>query len=321
MSRHECLVVSIKLEEHPNADTLSAVKVFGYQCVVRTADWKDGDLAVYIPPDSVVPDTEPFQFLKRPDSKHWNRIRVVRLRGFISMGLLIPAPEGAVAGDDVMEAIGVTHYEPPIPEEAGGDNERGPGGWYPTYDVENFRRFNDTLNAGEGVVITEKIHGASAKFTWMDDRMWSGSRISWKKADSGNMWWQAIAQNPWIREWCSEHPNLVVYGEVFGMVKHFKYGKPGEVQFNVFDIWDKDHWMDHEPARELGSGLVWVPQLYQGPFDAKMALELAEGNSSVAGAEHIREGVVVKPLTERTDPEMGRVQLKIVSSRYLSKDW
>ena len=63
MSNHSCDVVQVKLEEHPNADSLSIVRVGGYQCIVRTEDWKDGDLAVYVPPDSVVPDTEAFAFL------------------------------------------------------------------------------------------------------------------------------------------------------------------------------------------------------------------------------------------------------------------
>ncbi len=32
---------------------------------------------------------------------------------------------------------------------------------------------------------------------------------------------------------------------------------------------------------------------------------------------HMREGVVVKPLHERTDPKLGRVVLKYVSDLYL----
>jgi len=34
-------------------------------------------------------------------------------------------------------------------------------------------------------------------------------------------------------------------------------------------------------------------------------------------AKNIREGCVVKPLIERTHPEIGRVQLKLVSNTYL----
>jgi RNA ligase (TIGR02306 family) len=66
--------------------------------------------------------------------------------------------------------------------------------------------------------------------------------------------------------------------------------------------------------------LEWAPILYEGPFDEKVARELAEGNSSIPGAKHCAEGVVVRPVVERFDEQVGRVQLKIVSNRYLSKE-
>jgi hypothetical protein len=50
-------------------------------------------------------------------------------------------------------------------------------------------------------------------------------------------------------------------------------------------------------------------------FDTCMAL--AEGPSLIPGAKHYREGIVVKPLEERYDKMVGRVQLKIVSAMCL----
>ncbi|MBM4258012.1 MAG: hypothetical protein FJ147_19230 [Deltaproteobacteria bacterium] len=59
-STHRVEVVPVQLEAHPNADSLSIVRIFdGYTCCVRTADWQDGQLAAYIPPDSVVDSTRP----------------------------------------------------------------------------------------------------------------------------------------------------------------------------------------------------------------------------------------------------------------------
>ena len=48
-------------------------------------------------------------------------------------------------------------------------------------------------------------------------------------------------------------------------------------------------------------------------------MEIALGDSVIPGAKHMKEGVVVKPVKERRDPDLGRVQLKIVSPRYLEK--
>lgn len=153
---HTCDVVEIKLEVHPNADSLSLVQVGDFQCAVRTTDWADGDLAVYIPPDSVVPDTKEFEFLGKN-----KRIKARKLRGEWSVGLLIPAPVDAKVGDDYMEQLGVVHYEPQIHGHftTGGDNVTPPPGFIPTYDVLNFRKYSGLFNDGEEVVVTEKIHG------------------------------------------------------------------------------------------------------------------------------------------------------------------
>lgn len=57
---------------HTNADTLELFDIDGYQVVTKKGNFKEGDLAIYIQPDSVVPQTEPFRFiwadyLKRPE--------------------------------------------------------------------------------------------------------------------------------------------------------------------------------------------------------------------------------------------------------------
>src|SRR3954468_7796695 len=103
-STHEVTIVPIILEKHPNADTLSFVNVFGgYTCVVRTQDWQDVKYGAYIPPDSLVDTSRSeFGFLAtkaRADGLH--RVKAMKLRGIVSFGLMIPAPEGAEPGQDV----------------------------------------------------------------------------------------------------------------------------------------------------------------------------------------------------------------------------
>jgi len=155
MSNHAVEVVPVVLEPHPNADVLSIVKVWGYQVCVRTEDWVGVAQGAYIPPDSIVPDTEQFEFLEGH-----RRIRAKKLRGQWSMGMMVPAPEGSGLGDDVADTLGITHYEPPIK----GENQQGvrgtyadaapsPEGVHPKYDVENIRRYNEVLIPGEEVVV------------------------------------------------------------------------------------------------------------------------------------------------------------------------
>lgn len=318
IAEHTCDVVEIKLELHPNADSLSLVMVGDFQCAVRTEDWKDGNLAIYIPPDSVVPETKEFEFL----GKH-RRIKARKLRGEWSVGLLIPAPTGAEIGDDYMERLGIVHYEPQVHGHftTGGDNVAAPRkGDFPKYDVLNFRKYSDCFVEGEEVIVTEKIHGGNGRFVCIDDVMYAGSRRYWKKEDPNNLWWKALEQNPVLDAWLRHNQNLAVFGEVFGQVQNLKYGSiQGQIFFAAFDILRGNQWLDYDEAYEIGAPLIWVPLIYRGPFNKELLLEFAEGDSKWPGADNIREGVVVKPIHERTDRRIGRVQLKIVSNTYLSK--
>jgi len=134
---HKVEVVRIKeVRVHPNADKLEIVPIEGYQAVVGKGQYKVGDLAYYIPPDSIVPDRPEFDFLWKgplegPAPLKRRRIAAKRLRGEWSEGLLmpleqhqtcwstprgIPVDDGKVyqvkEGDDLAEMIGITHYDP-----------------------------------------------------------------------------------------------------------------------------------------------------------------------------------------------------------------
>lgn len=156
MSEFHVQVVRVgEITKHPNADSLGLTKVFDYPVIVRLGDFQPGDLAVYVPVDSVVPaDDLQWAFL----AGHL-RIRARRLRGIFSMGLLTHANPSWTEGQDVCEAMRITKYEPPEPMTTGGENEHNPG-YMPVYtDIEGLRRWPDVLIPGEEVVISEKIHG------------------------------------------------------------------------------------------------------------------------------------------------------------------
>jgi RNA ligase (TIGR02306 family) len=373
LSTHKVEIVPVHLEKHPSADSLSLVKVFGggYTVCVRTEDWKDKTIGAYIPPDSVCPDTPEFEFL---GSK--KRVKAKKLRGIVSFGLLMPAPEGSKIGDDVAEQMQITHYEPPIRSMfqgshlyLGGEVTSGPKIFTPRYDVDAFRRYaNEVFIEDEPLWITEKIHGASARYVCMDGCMFCGSRGEWKKeypdyshltvenvynqlvvasARKGsvdlpdcnrrateivekllsrksekNLWWKVLERTPLLESFCCHNPGIVVYGEVFGAVQDLRYGhKNDEVSFAVFDLLKDGWWIDAEKARfTTGANLPWVPLLRIGePYNFEGVCKFADGPSLWSGADHIREGCVVKPIVERTHPKIGRAQLKIVSSDYLER--
>jgi RNA ligase (TIGR02306 family) len=319
-STHKAEVVPVVLEPHPNADRLSIVKIYGggYQVVVRTEDWIGKDRGVYIPPDNVVPDTPEFAFLKGE-----RRIKARRLRGQWSAGLLVPAPPGAQIGEDMTQVLGIVHYEPPEPNpRLGGKCEQAPPGHYPVYDVESFRKYGRSVfEPGEMVVVTEKIHGTNGRWVYVDGRFRAGSRTTWKSEADDVVWWKALRQYPALQDFLRANPGTAVYGEVYGWVQDLRYGaKPGQVHIAVFDIWHNGQWVDAKDLYSFGGpDLPWVPIVDCCPMDYDRMLALAEGNTLIPGANHCREGIVIKPMQERWHPECERVILKVVSNTYLER--
>jgi RNA ligase (TIGR02306 family) len=319
MSTHTVRVVRLpEFETHPNADALAIVRIDGYQVVVRKDDLAPGDLAIFVEPDYVVGSDPLFAWLKE------KRIKVRRFRGLYSQGLLVPAPEGSVEGEDVMERYGIRRYEPGefTGEKMHAGSRAGPPGLgLPKYDIENGYRYFEAIPAGTTVVVTEKIHGCNARFVHWDGEFYLGSRTRWVEAD-GNGWDRGVQQHPWIREWCEANPGAVLFGELYGWVQDLRYGHgPGEFSFRAFDVWHGGRFMDFPALAASIPDERRVPVLEVCPYDPEAMARLADGPSlaCVGNAESIREGVVVRPLTELTDLRIGRAVLKWVSNQYLER--
>jgi RNA ligase (TIGR02306 family) len=349
MSIHEAKTIKLgPILPHPDPETvkLGVTKVWEFQVVVNKEQWKEGDLAVYIEPDTLVPlDLEVFAFLRKEgSSKTQERIRVKKLRGIYSEGLLIPAPEGLKEDDDAWELLRLDRYQPKIVSRGNGrpanldSDARTSGGWeegpahaktpFSKYDLENWKKFNHVFEDGEEVIITEKIHGSNGKFLWHEGRMFCGSRTGWRVENdhefgtSRNLWWEALRQNPWIEEFCKQFPDFMVFGEVHGQVTDLKYGAgKNQIFFRTFDVFDTHNrvWMDNCLIRRYFTEDQRAPILFEGPYSKEKVLECTDGPSLVAGANHIREGCVVKPARERIHPRYGRIALKNVSNLYLER--
>jgi RNA ligase (TIGR02306 family) len=325
MSKHEVCVVRLeKIEDHPNADKLSLVEVYGWKVGIRKGEYANDSLAVYIPPDYCVPVSRPeFAFLA-PRSKDgvMCRITAMKFRGIISFGLVVPAPDWAKEGDDVMEKLGIVRYEPPMRACMGGDLTRPPVGDAPKFDVENLQRY-PVLVDGEEVVATEKIHGCNARYVFANGEMHCGSRTMWYRSDSGSVWSETLKLYPCIESWCRAHPGVVLYGEIYGTTQDLRYGSPNRHCFAAFAAFDRSNstWMDHDDLYRSCSlhSAPTAPVVYRGPFDKKRLEEIAEQDSVVSSVQQLSEGVVVVPVKERLDVEIGRVCLKLVSFRYLSR--
>lgn len=317
MSDFHCEVVKITdVRKHPNADSLSIAYVQGQTPIIyKTGEYNEGDLAVYIPVDAIVPDTEEWKFL----GEH-RRIKAKRLRGVFSMGLITKIRPGMELGQDVQAEMGVVKYEPPEDLVMGGENEADHSHCQVYTDIEGIRRWPDILQEGEEVVLTEKLHGCNSRYVFRDGRLWVGSRTCMKRYNPSNLWWK-VADSLGLEARLKTVENIAVYGECFGQVQDLKYAKKG-TELALFDALDTrtNRYLDHDDFLALAKqlDLPVVPQLYRGPWSNDLK-SLAEGKTTIPGADHVREGYVVKPVIERYDMLLGRVILKLVSEGYLTR--
>ena len=340
-SSHQVPVVRLNIKSLEGTKNLGLVLVNGMsQVVVNTNDWKTGDLAAYVQPDSLVDVTRPeFSFLGRH-----NRIKTRKFQGTWSQGLLVPAPPDAQEGDDVAELLGVKHYNPEDNISQGcygsslGSHRRQsepvphPLSCLSKYDVESLRKYHDQFTEGEEIILTEKIHGASSRYVWMNDfsdlddgvvegRFYCGTRTRWCFPDGDDPWWKALHETPLLQEWLKNHPGMIVYAELYGNVQSLKYGfTKDERKLAVFDIFDTTtmEFMSHDAARLAAPDLPWVPVIYRGPYTFATCDYHSSGVTVIGGGVHLREGIVAKPIIERKTYRHQRVCYKLVSNEYLA---
>lgn len=180
MATFEVKVVKIEIEPHPNADKLECAVIGDYRAIVGKGQFKSGDLVVYIPEASIVPDwlIERMGLVGKLAGKAKNRVKAIRLRQALSQGLVYPVEKISnlescnelnivraqsrdvyvIEGQDIQTELGITKYEPPIPTCMSGEVAAGHG-YTINYDIENVKKWNSILIEDELIAITEKLHG------------------------------------------------------------------------------------------------------------------------------------------------------------------
>jgi RNA ligase (TIGR02306 family) len=207
----------------------------------------------------------------------------------------------------------------------------------PVYtDIENVRRWSKVLVEGEEVVMTEKIHGANARFVFANGRLYVGSRTRFIKPNSEGLW-PGVARAHNLASVLANCPHIAIYGEAYGQVQDLMYGR-SDAGLAVFDAMDTrtGKYLDWKEIESLVNtlnmlchedvidskmvSLVMAPVIYRGPWLGYAAHKaLAEGPSILGENAHVREGVVIRPIVERIAERLGRVILKMVGEGYLTR--
>lgn len=290
-----------------------------------------------------------------PHGPNRYRIRQAKLRGEPSFGLVIGLTNGLLlspnerqerqkvaVGEDVADYFEATKYEPPVKSQAGDAAPEHP--LFVRYtEIENLRNYPNLLLPGERVVVTEKLHGTNCRVGRiatlspeqdpinLENEFMAGSKGLRRKDPGITVWkdhtyWYPLSLPP-VRELLyhltveEHHRQVILFGEVYGEgIQKLDYGTPRG--FRAFDLYVDGYYLDAWLFRTLceNYGVEMVPLLGIFHWDEvhpglEMVRAMAAGRAF--SGNHIKEGVVVRPEKERTDPEVGRVVLKYLSDDYL----
>lgn len=284
-----------------------------------------------------------------------NRVKPIKLKGIVSEGILLDLdifeqlgfepvmeelyPHEDLEGKDVGKALGIEKYVVPIPANLSGKVYPLAGTIKGNTSPENVKKLQRLLEEGETVVMTEKIHGSSvwagiregAYFVTSKGMGGKGLVLEDERDEQGrstNFYHralQSVGGEEVLRRIASEYgggQDVTLYGEVYP-AQDLKYGVEGdEAKMAAFDIRIGDDFISHELFVDITAALdiPTVPILYVGPFSEEALKQHTDGREQVSGREkHIREGVVVKTLLPRYDDRHGRVMLKSISEKYLTR--
>jgi len=183
----------LEVNPHNAADRLEIIRIKGWDVVVSKDSVAAGELVVFIPPDSILPESLhqhlgiskycaqlPTNYYEeapkaRPTAR---RVKAARLRGVPSYGTIMPeasfvdyvAKIGWAQGSDtvwveggcVAGLLGITKWEPPI-KNIPGDQEPDNIFFHKYTNIENWRNFPDWFEDGEEIIVSEKIHGCNCR--------------------------------------------------------------------------------------------------------------------------------------------------------------
>ncbi len=269
------------------------------------------------------------------------------------VSLTHPPDTGQFAvGDDLAEELGITKYEPPVKLGAGSgvqstSAKRTNPHFHKYTGIENFKNYPKLFDDEVEIVAHEKIHGTNFRagwvlfhaYTWWDKiRAFFHLTPKWKFVyGSHNVQLQDkflysgfYTKNVYaetVHNYDLEdalEPGEVVYGEIYGsgVQKGYDYGlAEGVRKLVVFDVKVNDRYLN---AGELIAfcarlKLPMTPLIFCGNHPGNVTLSnLTEGLSLLGPTPFGREGIVIRPLSEKVT-YMGRKILKFKSDTFLLK--
>lgn len=147
MARKLASIKQVKdLKPIENRDRIELAIIDGWQVIVKKDEFKIGDKVIYIEVDSILPEKEEFEFLRKKKF----RIKTMKMAGTLSQGICFPLsvlsndPGKYTLEQEVTEELGITKYDPEALKER---TQRNKGQKKPKNPILKFLfRFNFIRN-------------------------------------------------------------------------------------------------------------------------------------------------------------------------------
>ena len=272
---HELAVISRiqKITPIEGKDFIELAKIQNYDSVVQKGEYKEGDIAIYVFYDSILPQREEFEFLRK---RCWSpkyqgfRIRPMKLGNVVSEGLVLPMsvlPQNKKykVGDVVTDDLGIVLYDPeynpqkPKQEPKGlfkalmrfktfrkaynaflaykkAHSSKNYPNWITKSDEDNIEKLWDKVKDCEApFFLTEKVEGMSTSYA-IEKGKFKVYSHNWLVKEG--TWVEYAVKHDIekkLRNYCKAHnlKSICIQGELIGP----------SIQRNIYNLKDLDFYM------------------------------------------------------------------------------
>lgn len=335
-----------KITPIPNADRVECAHILGWEVVVGKNSFKENDLCVFFEIDSLLPEWECFEFLRKStwmEKEKRFRIRTCVLAKQVSQGFAIPIDDTVLSilkvdstvelaiDDDVTTAFDVKKYVPEIPAEM---LECATEFSWPISITEEARiQSQPTLLQkllGMEYYIASKLNGESASILLKPEDEIIGFHVcghnySYKNTPQTKSFWQIEdkykAKNKLNEFFERTGVMLGLQGELVGPGIRKNHLGLDELDLYIFNVWDVSNrrrfGLDDAMDIVENIGMKFVPVIERKHcFDHTQSslLALANGNYIEDGfskaGKNKREGIVVRSIDMKNS-------FKVISNSFL----
>jgi len=291
------------------ADNIEQALIGGWSCIVRKGQHTAGELVICATTDAIIPQRMSDSMGVTGYLRSGGRVRTVKLRGIYSECLIIPThyAKGRLTmgnpdlkeGQDMMQALEIFKYEPPVKQIQLSSGRKVRYHENPNFQIynkfPNMKNVIGMFTEEDEVQITRKIHGTNARFgivkkkrlsildrikkffgnQWIEYEYAVGSHNVEKGSDSQgfydtNVWYDIafkydIKNKLWdfVKLFCSPESlgqGFIIYGEIYGAGIQKNYEYGlKDIQLVIFDCQENGKYLEVSDASAVTRILLGLP--------------------------------------------------------------